>query len=55
MVVSSEPEKTRVGDAESARTAPLCPVSVDRHARLCTSHTRTCTQPRGPGHTPGKP
>lgn len=42
MVVSSEPEKTRSGEAAKARTAPEWPVSVARHARLSTSHTRTC-------------
>ncbi len=42
MVVSSEPEKTRLEDAARARTAPLCPVSVARHFSVFTSQTRTC-------------
>ena len=42
IVVSSEPENTRFEDAARARTAPLCPVSVARHLRVLTSHTRTC-------------
>ena len=42
MVVSSEPEKTRLEEAARARTAPLCPVSVARHLRVLTSQTRTC-------------
>ena len=42
IVVSSEPEKTRLEDAARARTAPLCPVSVARHLRVLTSQTRTC-------------
>ena len=42
IVVSSEPEKTRLEDAARARTAPLCPVSVARHLRGLTSQTRTC-------------
>ena len=42
MVVSSEPEKTRLEEAARARTAPLWPVSVARHFRVSTSQTRTC-------------
>ena len=42
MVVSSEPEKTRLEEAANARTAPLCPVSVARHFSVFTSQTRTC-------------
>ena len=42
IVVSSEPENTRLEDAARARTAPLCPVSVARHLRVLTSQTRTC-------------
>ena len=42
MVVSSEPEKTRLEEAARARTAPLCPVSVARHFSVFTSQTRTC-------------
>lgn len=42
MVVSSEPEKTRLEEAAKARTAPLCPVSVARHLSVFTSQTRTC-------------
>ena len=42
MVVSSEPEKTRSGEAARARTAPEWPVSVARHCSVATSHTLTC-------------
>ena len=53
MVVSSEPEKTRLEEAARARTAPLCPVSVARHFSVFTSQTRTCHIRSGEksGHT----
>ena len=41
MVVSSLPEKTLVGEAASALTAPVCPCKVAKHIRVSVSHTRT--------------
>ena len=42
MVVSSLPEKTRVGEAARALTAPLWPWRVARHISVRVSHTLTC-------------